>query len=404
MTQPYRTRRPAGRAPLALTAAVAAALAAGSALLLAGCGHHARAAAAPAFTATTTAAAADVHPSLFTVPRNQWGHLQVVTIAPTTITRTLQLPGTVEYNQFRTTPVLTPVGGPVGRILAVPGEWVRAGQPLLDVRSPDYSGARATYLKAKAAAQLAHENERRAQDLYEHHAIAQQMLEQAQSSQAQADAALQNAIAALHVLGVADPARVAGHASPVLPVVAPIAGMVVARSVAPGQLVSAGSQVFTISDMGSVWVQVHVFERQLGVIALGQPVAITASAYPGRVFHGRISYIGATLDPKTRTVQARIVTTNPGARLKNQMFVTALVRAGVITHALTVPNAAILRDNVNHPFVYLATARRGQFRRQLVDIGPSQNGRTQILGGLKPGDRVLAQGAIFIQFASQLQD
>lgn len=403
MTQPHRIPQLAGRAPRTLTTILALALAAAGALLLAGCGHHAKAA-APAFTATTTAAAANVHPSLFTVPRNQWGHLRVVTIAPTTITRTLQLPGTVEYNQFRTTPVLTPVSGPVGRILAVPGEWVRAGQPLLEVRSPDYSGARAAYLKAKAAAQLARENERRAQDLYEHHAIAQQALEQAQASQAQADAALQNAIAALHVLGITDPARVSGQASPVLPVVAPIAGMVVARDVAPGQLVSAGSQVFTISDMGSVWVQVHVYERQLGVIGVGQPVAITASAYPGRVFHGRISYIGATLDPKTRTVQARIVTANPGARLKNQMFVTAVVRAGRIAHALTVPNSAVLRDNVNHPFVYLATAQRGQFRRQLVDIGPSQNGSTQILGGLKPGDRVLAQGAIFIQFASQLQD
>ncbi len=403
MTQPHRIPWLAGRSPRALTTILAFALAAAGTLLLAGCGHDAKSA-GPAFTATTTAAAANVHPSLFTVPRNQWGHLQVVTIAPTTITRTLQLPGTVEYNQFRTTPVLTPVGGPVGRILAVPGEWVRAGQPLLEVRSPDYSGARAAYLKAKAAAQLARENERRAQDLYEHHAIAQQALEQAQASQAQAEAALQNAIAALHVLGVSNPASAAGQASPVLPVVAPIAGMVVARNVAPGQLVSAGGQVFTISDMGSVWVQVHVYERQLGVITVGQPVAITASAYPGRVFHGRISYIGATLDPKTRTVQARIVTANPGARLKNQMFVTAVVRAGVISHALTVPNSAILRDNVNHPFVYLATARRGQFRRRLVDIGPSQNGRTQILAGLKTGDRVLAQGAIFIQFASQLQD
>ncbi|MGH9533228.1 MAG: efflux RND transporter periplasmic adaptor subunit [Terriglobales bacterium] len=398
---------PAGRCgrPLALAAALAAGAAVLAPFVLAGCGHNtAKADTPPAYTATTTAAAAEVHPSLFNVPRNQWSHLQIVTVGPSRLVRTLQLPGTVEFNQFRTTPVLAPVGGPVTRILVVPGEAVRAGQPLLEIRSPDYSGARANYLSAQAAEQLAETNERRAQDLYEHHAIAQQDLEQAQATAAQAEAALQNAVAALRVLGVTDLARVGRQVSPILPVAAPIAGTVVARSVSPGELVAAGTQVFTISNTHTVWVQVHVYEQQLGMIAMGQPVAITTDAYPGKVFRGRISYLGATLDPQSRTLQARIVTANPGGLLKNQMFVTAQVRAGVIPNAIAVPDAAVLRDSVNHPFVYLATAQPGQFRRQLVDIGASQNGETQILAGLKAGERVLAQGAMFIQFASQLKD
>ncbi|MGH9505526.1 MAG: efflux RND transporter periplasmic adaptor subunit, partial [Terriglobales bacterium] len=317
--------------------------------------------------------------------------------------RSLQLPGTVEYNQFHTTPVLSPVGGPVTRILAVPGQHVDAGEPLLYVRSPDYSQARATYLKAESAAQLAKLQARRDEDLYGHHAIAQQELQQAQAQYAQAQADLQNAAAALRVLGV-QPDTAAGQPSPVLPVVAPIRGLVVSRTVAPGQLVQAGATVFTISDLRTVWVDVHVYQQQLAWIQKGEPVKIETSAYPGRMFRGRIGYISPTLDPQTRTLKARIVTANPGLLLKNQMFVTAIVRAGVIPDAIAIPDAAVLRDSVNHPFVYVATAQRGAFARRLVSIGASQNGRTHILSGLRPGDRVVANGALFIQFASQLAD
>lgn len=384
-------------------AALAAAL---GALGLAGCGHNSGVhadAPPPAYTATTTAAAAEVHPSLFRVPANQLPHLQIVTVEPTTLVRSLQLPGTVEYNQFHTTPVLSPVGGPVTRILAVPGQHVDAGEPLLYVRSPDYSQARATYLKAESAAQLAKLQARRDEDLYGHHAIAQQELQQAQAQYAQAQADLQNAAAALRVLGV-QPDTAAGQPSPVLPVVAPIRGLVVSRTVAPGQLVQAGATVFTISDLRTVWVDVHVYQQQLAWIRKGERVKIETSAYPGRIFRGRIGYISPTLDPQTRTLKARIVTANPGTLLKNQMFVTAIVRAGVIPDAIAVPDAAVLRDSVNHPFVYVATAQPGAFARRLVSIGASQNGRTHILSGLRPGDRVVANGALFIQFASQLAE
>lgn len=372
---------------------------------LVACGHQRVSADAspPAYTATTTAAAEEVHPSLFRVPLNQLAHLQIVTVAPTTLERTLQLPGTVEYNQFRTTPVLSPVGGPVMRIFAVPGENVRAGQTLLLIRSPDYSQARAAYLKAQSAAHLAKMQERRDEDLFGHHAIAQQDLQQAEANSVQAQADLDNAQAALRVLGI-PPATAAAQTSPVLPVTAPISGLIVARSVAPGQLVQAGTQVFTISDLHTVWVDVHVYQQQLAHIARGEAVEIKTSAYPGRVFRGRISYIGATLDPQTRTLRARIVTANPGELLKNQMYVTAIVQAGTIHNAIALPDSAVLRDSVNHPFVYVATSRPGQFARRLVDIGVSQDGRTHILDGLKPGDRVVGDGALFVQFANELQD
>ncbi len=118
---------------------------------------------------------------LFTIPADQMAHVQVLAVQPTNLTRTLRLTGAVAYNSFHTTPVITQVSGPVSRILVVPGQKVQRGEPLLYVASPDYSQLRTNYLKAKDAYVLAQKTYARAQDLYQHHAIAEQNLEQAES-------------------------------------------------------------------------------------------------------------------------------------------------------------------------------------------------------------------------------
>ena len=108
------------------------------------------------------------------------------------------------------------------------------------------------------------------------------------------------------------------------------------------------------------------------------------------------------MTPNTRTLQARIVTDNPGQKLKNNMYVNAVVRAGSIRDALTVPDAAVLRDTENQPFVY-AQSGANQFARRLVTVGPSENGRTQITSGLKQGENVIGDGSLFLQFKNSLQ-
>ncbi len=343
-------------------------------------------------------------PTLFTVPADQVSHLQLVVVQPSRLTRSLRLAGTVAFNAFRTTPVITQVNGPITRILATPGQKVRAGEALAYVSSPDFAQARATYLKANSAFQLADKNLKRADDLYAHHAIAERDLLQAQSDRAQALADLQSSEQALHVLGIHKFETLeSGPASPELPVFAPISGEVVERLVAPGQLVQAGqTHCFTISDMSSVWVLVNVYQNDLAYVRPGDPVTIETDAYPN-TFQGKISYVGAALNPDTRTLQARIVTANPGEKLKKDMYVTAVVQAGTIANALTVPDAAVLRDAENHPFVYVATQQPDQFERRLVALGESSDGRTQILGGLNPGDRVVGDGSLFLQFENSLQ-
>jgi len=137
-------------------------------------------------TPSTAAAASSSGPHLFTVPQDQLAHLNVVTLAPSQITRSLRLPGTVAYNAFTTTPVISQVSGPVGRIVVVPGQVVKAGEPMLYVSSPDFAQLRSNYIKARDAHELAHKNYARAQDLYQHHAIAERDVQAAESSEVQA--------------------------------------------------------------------------------------------------------------------------------------------------------------------------------------------------------------------------
>ncbi len=370
-------------------------------LALAGCGGQSSG--TDAATSYGTNPVASSEPHLFTVPENQMAHVQVVPVAETNFPQVLRLPGSVTYNAFETTPVITQVGGPVTRVLAVPGQFVHAGQTLCTVSSPDFSQMRSTYLKAQDARELAETNYARAKDLYAHHAIAEADLQSAQSARNQAEADLEAAQQSLAVLGIKDPAGLKDAASePEIPVRAPVAGEIVERLVAPGQVVQAGAtQVFTISNMSSVWVLVNVFQHNLGAIHLGDPVTIETDAYPEK-FHGRVSYIAPALDASTRTLQVRVVTQNPGLKLKKDMYVTAEVQAGKIPKALAVPDAAVLRDSDNQPFVY-AEEGKNQFGERMVSIGASQAGNTQILSGLKAGERVVANGSLFLQFAISRQ-
>lgn len=339
---------------------------------------------------------------LFTVPEGQMSQVQVVAVEPTRIRRVLRLTGSVAYNSFETTPVITQIGGPVSRILVYPGQEVRKGQPMLYVSSPDYAQSRTTYLKTRDALALARKVYDRANDLYAHHAIAEADLQSAESGLNQAQADFQAAEQSLRILGMKPEEVAKGPVSPEIPVLAPIDGEVVERLAAPGQVLQAGStQVFTISNMNTVWVLANVYEHDLGYVHQGDQVAIQTDAYPG-VFHGRISYVAPALDSNTRTLQVRIVTNNPGQKLKKDMYVTAIVQAGTIENALAVPDASVLRTAENEPFVYVA-AGSNQFAQRLVTIGESQNGKTEIIAGLQKGERVAADGSLFLQFANSFE-
>ncbi len=342
---------------------------------------------------------------LFTVSAEQVSHIQVVAAEKGPLPRTLRLSGAVAYDAFQTTPVFAAIGGPVHEILVAPGQVVHAGQPLLTVTSPDYSAARSAYIKARDAYALAEKLYVRAQDLFAHGAIAEADLQQAESTQTQAHADLEAGADALRALGIADPESVLKRpmqSTAEIPVIAPVAGEVVERLVGPGQLLQGGAtQCFTISNTNTVWVLVNIYQNDLPYVHIGNSVEINTEAYP-ELFHGKVSYIAPALDPNTRTLQARIVTNNPRKKLKKDMFVTALLNAGTIPDAITVPDAAVLRDTENQPFVYVESGKN-QFARRLVTLAQSENGRIQIASGLKEGEQVAGNGSLFLQFKNSLQ-
>jgi membrane fusion protein, heavy metal efflux system len=389
-----------GSTSLLMRAGLYAVAAVTAAACLAGCSSDERANQMTSFSAKESKSAT---PELFTIPDNQMSHVQVVTVQPVQLPRVLRLTGAVAYNAFNTTPVITQVGGPVSRILVVPGERVKKGQSLLEVSSPDYSLLYAAYLKARDTLRVTDKNYARAQDLYEHHAIAERDLLQAESDRIQAQADLNAALLGLKILGIAKPEDLEkAPSSAEIPLLAPIGGEVVERDVAPGQLLQAGiTQAFIISDMSSVWVLANVYQSDMAAVHVGDQVAVQTDSYPDK-FQGKISFMSPALDPNTRTLQARIIVENPGEKLKNNMYVTATVNAGVEQNAIAVPDSSVLRDDENQPFVYV-TAGSNQFGRRAVEIGQSEAGKTQILKGLSPGDKVVGDGSLFLQFANSFQ-
>jgi cobalt-zinc-cadmium efflux system membrane fusion protein len=369
-------------------------------LVLAGCHSQNNAGGMTSFSSRSSSAAT---PQLFTIPSDQMSHVQLVTVHPGTMTHTLRLTGTVAYNAFKTTSVISQVGGPVSKILVVPGDRVKMNQPMLEVSSPDYAQLLDGYLKAADSYRLADRLYKRAQDLYAHKAIAEQDLEQAESNRTQAQADLNAAEQGMRVLGIKNPDDLAkAPSSALIQVLAPISGEVVDRLVSPGQVLQAGqTQAFTISDLSTVWVLANVYQADLQYVKDGDSVLVQTDAFPNS-FHGKISFVSPALDPSTRTLQARIVVENPGEKLKRDMYCTVTVTAGVLKNVLAVPNAAVLRDENNEPFVYVLTGEN-QFARRDVVLGETQDNQVQIAKGIAPGDKVVGNGSLFLQFANSFQ-
>ncbi|HEY2596563.1 MAG TPA: efflux RND transporter periplasmic adaptor subunit, partial [Chloroflexota bacterium] len=267
-------------------------------LTLTGCGAGNQASRMTSFSTTESAAS---RAELFTLPADQLSHVQMYTVAQASLPRILRLSGSVAYDSFRTTPVITQVGGPVSRILVTPGQQVRPGQPMLYVSSPDYSLLRSAYVKARDAFQLADKFYKRAQDLHAHGANAESDVEQAESVRAQAQADLDSSEQAIRILGIANPETlVTTPVSPEVTLLAPTAGEVVERLCSPGQLLQGGAtQCFTLSDMSHVWVLVNIYQNDIAFVHVGDEVTISNETYPERV-QGKVEYIAPSLDPTTR--------------------------------------------------------------------------------------------------------
>jgi membrane fusion protein, heavy metal efflux system len=346
-------------------------------------------------------------PGLFTLLPDQRTHLKIAQATKASWGVAIHTTGTVDWDQDHTTQAITQVNGPITRILVDVGTPVKKDQPLLYVSSPDVANAIAAYRKARNREQFNKRIVDRMREMVDHGVVAVKDYESSVADYNDATTDVQNSLQPLRIFGITaqeiDQAEKQG--TPIrteLAVRSPISGVIVQRLISPGMLIQAGQTVcFQISDISTVWVQGHVFDRDLPSVRNGDAVEETNASF-NRTFRGVIAYIGSFLDPNTRTTPVRIVTSNPGGLLKKDMFVDAVIQTSRRNNILVVPVAAVLRDDKNEPIVYVQ-AEPGKFAQRSVTIGPQQNGMVEIAGGLREGEPVVADGSLFLQFAHAIQ-
>jgi cobalt-zinc-cadmium efflux system membrane fusion protein len=345
--------------------------------------------------------------TLFQVPQNQMEHLKIVEIHRAVWSPAVRTTGTVDWDADHTTQAITQVNGPIARLLVDTGAVVTADQPLLYVSSPDVANAFTAYRKARNRLDYSRKTLARSKDLLEHKVIAQKDLEAAEQDFNDASTEVENGLQALRIFGVTqqeiDQAQNQGVAiNPQLAVRSPISGVVVQKLVTPGLVIQAGTTAcFTISDMSTVWVWGHIYDRDLESVRPGDTVELTNAAF-SQTLSGTVNYIGSLLDPATRTTPVRIVTKNPRGLLKKDMFVDAVIHTKSGHGVLAAPTSAILRTDDNLPLVYVEV-EPGKFAQRLVTIGIQQGAETELASGAKEGEKIVAEGALFLQFANGIQ-
>jgi len=337
-----------------------------------------------------------------TLTSAQRQHIRLYTIASSKFRKTIEATGAVDFDNDQATSVLAPFSGPVSRLLVSLGDQVKKGAPLAEVDSPDFAAAIAAYRKALATAKTDRRLADLDKDLIQHHGVAQREAEQAETDAVNAEADRDAALQALVSLSVPPQtikdiqegrptSRPAGINR------APIAGTVVEKLITPGELLEAGTTpCFTVADLSRVWVMAQVFGSDLASVGVGDSAEVL-TGIDSKNFSGKVDNIAALVDPDTRSVVVRVVVENPGNFLKKQMYVHVLIQARQESTGLLLPVSAILRDDENLPFVYVAQTD-GSFARQHVTLSYRAGDQYDITEGLKAGDQIVADGGIFVQF------
>ena len=323
----------------------------------------------------------DVNVSLLSVERPEQFALSTAT-ARATVSK-LVVTGTVSPDILRSVPVISLASGRIVAIHAKLGDTVHKGQLLLQVQSSDVAGAFSDYRKAVNDERLARYQLDRAKILYDKGAISKSALETLDDAEQNAAVVLETAHEHLQLLGLDK-----DHPTGIVRIVAPASGVITDQQVTNAAGVQAlGSNPFTISDLSSVWVVCDVYENDLPKVHVGDPAEIKLNAYPDKVITGRISNIGAVLDPSIRTAKVRIEVRNPGM-MRLGMFVTATFRGVKKETHTEVPASAILHLH-DRDWVYVP-AEDKKFRRVEVvsgEISPDQ--MQEVVSGLQPGARVV---------------
>ena len=339
----------------------------------------------------------------FRVTDEQRARLQIVTLALTSFRPTVEATGTVAFNGDHSTQVISPISGPVVRLVTSLGAHVIAGQTLATVSSPDFAVAVASYRKAEEAARNTKRIFDRDAQLFANDALARSDLDQARTDAASAAADRDATAQQLRSIGIEERTIAAIHDGKLVPLLegairAPIPGTLVEKLINPGQLLQAGTTLaYSIADLSTMWVLASVYGSDVGTVRTGALVDIITDVTPSPMA-GRVDFVASIVDPGTRATTVRILVADSQHFLKRDMFVRVRFHATRERLGLIVPAAAVLRDDDNLPFVFIANVDQ-TFSRRHVTLGAAVDAGYELVDGVKIGERVLANGALFVQFA-----
>ncbi|MDB6160253.1 MAG: efflux transporter, family, subunit [Gammaproteobacteria bacterium] len=313
--------------------------------------------------------------------------------------------GRIALNSDTATQVFSPYSGRVIRVIAGIGEHVKKGAPLFSIEAAEFAQTQSDLLNALTQLKLARIAEERRHAAFDSKGGSLQDWQQAQADLAAAQTALDSVRNRLKIFGQTDQQIAALERAktpnPVTFVTAPIEGVVSDRQVGPGQYLQAGNStpIYTIGDLATVWLVADVREVDAPLVEVGQPVEVRVPALPGKVFEAKLTSVASAVDPVTHRVPVRATITNPDGKLKPQMFASFSIITGGESHALAVPEEAVVREG-DAARVWVVQGRDALALRQ-IRTGRSNNGMVEVLAGLKAGEKVVTRGSLFIDRAAQ---
>jgi cobalt-zinc-cadmium efflux system membrane fusion protein len=336
-----------------------------------------------------------------TLSEKQVGSLKIAAVGQARFDVTRNAVGSIDFNQNMLVQVFTPNQGRIIATFANVGDRVEKGQVLFTVDSPDLLAATSNLIQASGVLVLQNANLKRLTETFRGGGGAQKDVDQARSDQQTAEGNLRAARDTVRIFGKTeeeiDQIVRERRADSVLVVRSSISGIVTQRTAAPGLLVQPGNAPapFTVADTSTMWMLANVVEADAPLLRVGQPVAVRVSAYGNREFGGVITVVGAQVDPATRRFLVRSEIRDPEQRLRAGMFATFTIRIAAPIETTAVPSEAIVREGDGSMTVW-ATKDRRRFEKRTVRTGLQQNGTTQIVEGLRSGELVVTEGAVFV--------
>src|SRR6266446_905094 len=326
--------------------------------------------------------------------------IRTVRVTNGLIAAKLRVPGIVKPNEYRQVHVTPLVGGVVKEVPVVLGDHVKRGQPLAIIFSSELAEAETQYVSYLAELEAEHKKLERTRNLVKLGAASQQEEEEVAATHAAHESHVRAAREKLTLLGASDrqiaALQQAEQINPNLVVPAPISGVVLTRSANLGLVVSTAQELFTVVDLSTVWIMASVNEKDFASVRVGSAASITAPAYPGRAWTGRVAYIQPQVDSTTRTAQARIEVTNPGENLRIDMYVDVEFTSPGAPGPV-VPEAAV-QSIGERQYVFLPIENNdGSFHLRLVRVGPTANGYYSVLEGLNVQEDVVTDGSFILK-------